>query len=273
MLEQLDILITGSSRPELFPYCLESFKRMIHFSGRMRFILHEDFVLPNKSDRVIGLSSIEDFDCILKTNPAQGLGNALVLGLKEVQTPFVFYLQEDWEFERPVDLDLLLYVMQQYDEINSFIFNKNRNFSGQMSFPMHECLFLYEVKACVSPGWFLLPSLWRTEFIRQRWKPHAERPEGKFTRSFGSHEQRKDSEFCKREMGAFLLGPAGDYRYVRHLGDSWRMAPWRMQGGKPGGNDISEAAVKTVRAPWLPPLPPRPSTKTKSGWYPEYETN
>ena len=61
-----------------------------------------------------------------------------------------------------------------------------------------------------------------------------------------------------------MLGGLGEYRIVRHIGGTWRMADWRMdqvstQPPKPAGVKHWEFMnVERDRAPWLPPLEKRP---------------
>lgn len=268
MKKEIDVIITASSRPELIDYCLEAFKDLIRFSGKMRFILHEDFIFPAKSELVIVKAKKYKFDVIFKSNPSKGLGWALMQALCEVKTKYCFYLQEDWEFEKSVDLDAIIEAMEEDKSVNSIIFNKNQTLPNHMGFQMKERQ-VGSLKLCTSPGWFLLPAVWRTDFIRSRWQVWQGRPEGCFTKIFGSHEVRLNPEYVIKHMGTYFYGGLSSYRFVRHLGDTWRMAKWRLEKGKPGGNDVLLEYVNRMRDPSLGPLPQRPSTKTKSGWFPE----
>lgn len=268
-METLDVLITASSRPELINYCYESVKKNILFSGDLRFILHEDFVFPEKSEQVLLWAKEKNIDMVLQTNPAKGLGFALMKMLGLVTTKYCFYLQEDWEFERYVDIDQLICTMESDEKINSVIFNKNRNQPGCMGFQTKECLFDTNLRLCTAPGWFLLPAIWRTDFIRSKWKEWDGRPEGAITNVFGSHEERSNPDYVIKNMGTYFYGGLREYRYVRHLGDTWRMAKWRLEENNPGGSDIPVEIGQRMRAPWLEPMPKRPSNKTESGWYPD----
>lgn len=269
MKREIDIIITASSRPELVDYCITALKNKMYYLGKVRFIFHEDFVFPKKSEIVIEQIKKYNIDLVLQTNPAEGLGSALMKVLSEVKTKYCFYLQEDWEFERVFDLDQIVWAMESDKTINSVIFNKNRTYPNQMGFQMKEYLLNSNLRLCSSPGWFLLPAVWRTEFVRDRWRVQKGRPEGSFTKGFGTHEQRKDPEYSAKHMGSYFYGGLGEYRYVRHLGDSWRMAHWRLEKGEPGGTDVEMGCIKNTRAPWLVEMPKRPSNKTKSGWFPE----
>lgn len=36
------------------------------------------------------------------------------------------------------------------------------------------------------------------------------RPEGYFTNAFGDHNTRMDCEYCRKNIGAYMLGKTGD---------------------------------------------------------------
>ena len=56
-------------------------------------------------------------------DPHIGLGPAMDEMFKLVETPYIINLQEDWIFERCIDLDRLLWVMDKHNDLNLLIFN------------------------------------------------------------------------------------------------------------------------------------------------------
>jgi hypothetical protein len=60
-----------------------------------------------------------------------------------------------------------------------------------------------------------------------------------------------DVKYCEKNIGAYIYGQQGEHRYVRHLGNDWRMADWRLENGRPGGRHHSNMD-KPYMAPWLP---------------------
>ena len=63
-------------------------------------------------------------------------------------------------------------------------------------------------------------------------------------------------------IGAYFYGGFGEYRYVRHIGGTWRMADWQRQNNKPGGVVHWEFVnVKRDRSPWLGEFVERPLNK------------
>lgn len=271
-MKRLDVLITASSRPQLINHCLRSFFSLLSWYGKSRIFVHEDFVFPEESEKAMEVwKKWEMFLTeVCRDSPPIGLGLTMERMLSRIESPFMFYLQEDWEFERRIDLDQVVWTMEQHEEINAIIFFKYRTPGTINGFPLEECNF-DGLKLCLYNTWSLLPGIWRSDFVKEHWVTRYERPEGFFTNSIGSHEQRMDPEFCRKHLGAYLYGPQGDYRYVRHLGNTWRMASWRLEEGQPGGNEPGPEFDLKNRAPWLPKMEQRPSRKSPTGYYPELE--
>lgn len=248
----IDILITGSSRPHLFPYFWKSFENMMHYRGEKRIIVHEDFVFPEESEKVVEWVSqnIPEAE-IIRHRPPIGLGPALDDLIKnKLKSKYCFYLQEDWEFERPVDVDEILWVMDRHEKINLVFFNKIRNDVSMNKSTQPEYNY-DELKMCLYHQWTFLPGIWRMSHVRKHWRCRFNRPEGYFTNSFGNHEQRMSNEFCEKNIGAYMYGRTGDYRYARHLGNDWRMAEWRLEKGKPGGCHDESRMDLPYMAPWI----------------------
>ena len=172
----------------------------------------------------------------------------------------MFYIQDDWEFERPVELDRILWTMDRYPKINCITFNKYRNMKPTDGFEDKE--YDYDgLKLCIYPGWQFLPGVWRMSVIKKKWTPKKIRPEGNWQNSFGKHDFRLNPQTLEDEIGAYMYGGLGEYRYVRHTGGTWRMADWQMKT-----NNYKPAGVKhwefqswmRDRSPWLGKLTKRP---------------
>jgi len=258
----LDVVITSSSRPQLYPFMWDSFNKMMVFRGNKRILCHEDFVFPKQSNMVVewleGKKKKGEIQEIYTHKPAIGLGMALTEMISKVNTKYMFYIQEDWEFERPVDVDRILWTMDNNPEINLIYFNKIRN-NGSINGAEQREYNFNGLKVCLSHYWAFLPGIWRMDFVKKHWKGTKSRPEGFFTNLFGDHKTRQDVEHCYDSFGAFMYGHQGDFRYSRHIGNDWRMAKWRLEEGKPGGNH-GEHMDLPYMAPWVP-YPKRPVQK------------
>ena len=258
----IDILIMGSSRPQLIPYMWESFKRMCIIRQPYRVFFHEDFAFPSTSAGVRKMlqdmkrnKSITDF---VYHNPAIGLGPAMDRMFKKyVTADYMLYLQEDWEFERPVDIDKITWMMDQNKDVNLVYFNKYRTtvaMSGFTQQPVNKS----GVNLCLSNSWPFLPGIWKMPFVRPRWRTRKNNPESWFTQVF---EGRENAGWCRKNMGAYIYGKQGEHRYVRHIGNSWRMARWRLEGGHPGGMIEWDVQDLPQKAPWIPLTPDVPLNK------------
>lgn len=263
---RISIVITGSSRPQLYPYFWESVKRMLFLREQPQVIVHEDFVFEKESNEVMKyLGALEkegEVHEIHYHNPAIGLGYTLDFLIRDVvKTDYILYLQEDWEFERPIDIDQMVYVMDQNPNINLIFFNKQLNYATLNGADQPQYTF-NGVDMCLYHSWTFLPGIWRMSKVTEKWRVRKERPEGYFSNSFGTHEQRMSVEYCEKNIGAYMLGPRGDYRYARHIGDDWRMAKWRLekvprtmtteeQVWTPGGCHDSVRMDLPFMAPWI----------------------
>lgn len=248
----IDVIVTSSSRPDLIPLCMESFKHKLFTRRPLRWLLFEDFVFPKASQRLVKWAESSGiFSSIHTQNPARGLGRMLDVALKKAQSKYIFYLQDDWYLERPVDLDQIIWTMDQYPEINMVTLFKNR-IKSVSGFPCPEYRY-GDLQLCLYNSWAFLPGVWRVEKVMSKWPAggFSDHPEGGFTNRFGGHTKRLDVDFVHNAMGTYLYGIPGDPRYVRHLGNNWRMANWRLENGKPGGSIESYQLAEVERAPWV----------------------
>jgi len=228
---------------------------MLFFRERPQVIVHEDFVFPNESEKVMtylrDLEEKGEMDYIFYHKPTSGLCFTLDFLIRDIiKTDYILYLQEDWEFERPIDIDQIVYVMDQNPNINLIFFNKSVNYATLNKADQPQ--YTYNgVDMCLYHSWTFLPGVWRMSKVVEKWRARVERPEGYFTNAFGTHEERMSVEFCEKNIGAYMLGPRGDYRYARHIGNDWRMAHWRLENGQPGGcHDASRMDLPHI-APWI----------------------
>jgi len=258
----IDVLIMGSSRPQLLEHTIDSFKKYVgDLSNRkLKYMLHEDFVFYGQSTMSLGIADTKGFDVIVKHEPKIGLGRAMDYMFKNhIKSKYFVYLQDDWEFERPIELDRIIWTMEQYPQINLVFFSHYKNVRPEVNSKEYD---FNGLKLCSYNGWSFNCGVWRRSIIDKKWGVREVRPEGYFTNQFGTHEQRQDPQYCYDNIGAYYYGGMGEPRYTRHLGSTWRMADWRLENGKPSGKrhweliDFSEH-----RAPWLGDLKKRPLNK------------
>ena len=252
------LFITASSRPQLIPYMWRSFKKYFHFRGDLKVIVHEDFVFQKESERSMAfweqLERNGEIHEVHSSKKAIGLGYAMNNILTQrIKTKYMIYIQDDWMFERPIDGDQLLWCMERNEKINMIVFNKIKN-NGSLNGVSQPQMEYSGVDMCLYASWSFMPSIWRMPFAMKHWRVRKDRPEGYMTNAFGNHEERSNNQHCIDNMGCYLLGKTGDFRYVRHIGNDWRMASWRLEDGKPGGCHDASRMDDPYRAGWLPEL-------------------
>lgn len=251
---KIDVMVISSSRPKLLPYLMNSFDKYVHFQGKIRKIIHEDFVFPKWSKEVVEYAK-ENFHRVLKDKPKVGIGHSIANCLREIKTDYIFNLQDDWEFELPIDLNHILYVMDRNPHINCIYFNKRRNLNiiNGYKFEEHEYDHL---RLCKSNHWPMGPGIWRTQFVKDNWEVIEK---GLTQEAFWN----KKIEKSKNNESIYIYGPLQYPRVIRHLGYTWAMKPRGNKSVKrdgPGGTikyDFSGQPAK-MRAPWLPPEEERP---------------
>lgn len=262
----MDVLITASSRPQCLVRTMDAFLKHIKYSKPFRFIIHEDFVFRKQSVetlRYIRESGL--FHEVMCSKSPIGLGRAIVRIFPKVKTKYVFYLQDDWEFERSVNLDDVVGVMDNYPDINQIFFNKYKTLGVVNGFhfderEVHPINSNKLLTICLNNGWQLLPAVWRTAWMMQRYRWYGEReqrPEGHFTNKLGSNRERMNPNFCAQNIGSYIWGKIKEYRYLYHLGNELRMASWRLEKGKPGGSHPPDSFDEKAKHPDVP-MPVKP---------------
>lgn len=249
----IDVTVFGSSRPQLIPSMWEWFRKMVIFRGKMRVLWNEDCVFPGQSEKVIKIvQKMKDVDKFFVRKPKIGLGRSMDEVFKHVKSKYILYLQEDWIFERPIDLDRIIWTMDENPEINCIFFHKIQNRRSLNGIAQPE--FNYDgLRLCLYHGWPFLPGVWRMSKVRKHWEMREHRPEGNFTQQLGTHEQRSNVKYLRNNVGCYMYGPHGDWRYVRHIGNDWRMADWRLEGRNlksPGGRHNARTMDFAYMAPW-----------------------
>lgn len=267
-----DVIITSSSRPELLKLTLDGMEKYIHFHGNFRFILNEDFVFPNESEKLVEWARksgyFKEEDIIINRKPL-GLEKALLNLMDRVKTPFCFHMQDDWVFERPIELDKVMYIMENIKEVNNILFYKARVPIVKDSVLMREYYFAqFPQFLTLDYSWELMPGVWRTSFAKpmikeamtikvNRFRPTQKNKfrtaPAKITNYLRPKSKRDDMDYLYHNMGVFFWGAWGEPRWCRHIGENARMEAWRLSGGQPGSeNQPQENSAVTNMAKWIP---------------------
>ena len=251
--KKCDVVITSSSRPELLKMTIKYFKKFIHYQGKFRFLLHEDFIFPKESEKVVDWAREEfgEENVFFHDPPIELIESAAFL-LKRVVTPYMIMLQDDWMFERPVELDRIIYLMDNYSHVNLVNFNKARNTikSGKWEqpeehFPKANC------EMCLKPQNFAFtPSVWRSSFAIPHYLKAKDKMNKKITAParMTSYLRSKNIDF-----GSYSWGRNKEPRLHRHIGDKMR-AEKHHRASDGGWGDENQDHVKNAKrnmAQWL----------------------
>lgn len=246
---ELDISIISSSRPECLDKMYKSFKKYVFTNSELRFIIHEDNCNNDKSNKVLQIISKwkENIKICGSTNHSNAKAMDYVKSIW--RTNYVFHIQDDWEFERPIELDRILWTMDNNPFIGCIFFNKQSNDTILDFEPLE--VEKDGLKLCTSYFWPFLPGIWRAKSFREHWQFRERNPEGFFNQQFGNVDILK-KRAAGDTLGFYMYGEKNTPRYVRHTGENLSTLPWKpdKQKKKP----IRDYSVSDLRcrAPWLP---------------------
>lgn len=240
------LIIFASSRPDLLEITLNSIEKFLIRRKPLKIIVNEDIVFTKQSERTVKLLKQWQQQGIIYeyyVSNSRGLGYSMDNMFNQYKYPYIINWQDDWELERPIDIEELVWIMQNNEQINQVIFNKYKNMDVLNGFKQIQYQFGYK-DFCINQYWMFIPSLWRMSFVRKYWKRFDNKPEANFKRMLTQHNSTE-------QIGAYLYDKMYTPRYVRHIGDDYRMAKWRLQNGKPGGEAKTEDQDKRYRAHWI----------------------
>ena len=215
----IDVIRTSASRPELFKASTRSLKEGLLYSGKLRWLMHENYLDREASKEIVRFAKESGlYEEILEADPSIGQGMALTRLLKRTRARYVFNFEDDWEIVRPIDLDAACRLMDENPGIHQIVFNKRDTMRDVNEFKKLEVDFS-GTKLVTCPHWRLTPALWRVSFIWPWW---AADDSGNFhwnlnDRMKGSRKMR-DAEWVVRHTGTYYMGKFDEKQFVRHLG-------------------------------------------------------
>jgi hypothetical protein len=171
----------------------------------------------------------EKYGLELYIRPKSGVKANLLEGLSKVTTPYVLFLEHDWAFRRPVELETLLDVFDKYDHVNIVRFNMRRNDSHYMwdHFSIEDER-IRELPLTMTSSWSNQAHIARVSKWRKDWIPMLG-PE-KSERSFGVEEVlynaynrdifNKGFHVSNADWGSYIYGPYHCAPYVYHTNGS-----------------------------------------------------
>ena len=225
----IDVMITSSSRPHLLITTVESFLERVRSENvSIRLLLHEDVIDKKKSEECIEWAEdTELFSTVISHGPYIGLGPSIYHMMKNhVTSDLMFYLQDDFVLIRHLDLDVAVNMFKNFPMINQIRYNKRKTMSYVGDNPKKrwlkkEMLFGNQVMT-VSPHWFLNPTIWRMNFITDKFVPSVVHCNWRTNDVLKQGREKKDltPEWIAENMGTFIFGGIGEPAFFQHIGYS-----------------------------------------------------
>ena len=213
--EIMDLLITSSSRVECLQKTMNSFFKYVKYSGDIRIILHEDFVIKKESKKVIEWAENQPFfDKIIQTQPAQRLGKAIESLLNECNDELALKWEDDWEFIKELNLDNVIQIFDDHKDVNQIMFNKKINPGFRQGFD-HKEIILNEQSLTLCREWGMAPAIWRLGWIKSKWKCYKNGDSVNLDLMGGIP---RSEEWCSKNLGAYWYDSPGNGKFVKHLG-------------------------------------------------------
>lgn len=217
MLDQLDIMRTSASRVDLFKYSTEAWRKFIKFSGKLRWMVHEDVLNDQRGSELVMWAKQNDYEVIVHRPPI-GQGRSLQELLNRVKTKYVLNCEDDFAPIREIDLDLAISLMESNPKVNQICFNKRQTMSGKPGFKK----LVIDVdghKLTTNPHWALIPALWRTDWIRPQWVPFSQGRHWDLNYMLkGKCEHVRPAEWVIENIGTYYMGDIGENQFTEHLG-------------------------------------------------------
>lgn len=170
------------------------------------------------------------FTTIYHSNPRIGRGPALNKLRKHANSKYIFYMEEDFDFIKHINLDELIGVMDNHPHINQIAFNwRNYPYVPKPKGPNGQDKYYYENRIFddhmmyVSERWTWQPAIWRKDWVMKYWNFSKVRSNKNFNLIFKKDigYEEWNPKWHEENIGAYFYGNSNDEKdiYVEHT--SW----------------------------------------------------
>lgn len=203
--------------------------------------------VPEQKTYLHNLQALSDkYDLEFYTQPNYGLREAVIKAVEKVVSPYVFFIEHDWEFVQQIPMSEIVRLLDECDSVNYVRFNKKENrfsqnhvmgekkingipftkvntFSNNPHITRTE--FLAEMLDIAYPkGIRSVRKIGFTEFVKEfiRIRLHDNPRNDDIERVVNSHYRKRiqedGSERVQSALGIYMYGGIGDGPYISHLG-------------------------------------------------------
>lgn len=153
----IDITMTATIRPEILKTTLESFcQNMFTDRSKYRLIINIDPIGEDTKPKYILYTAQKYFDNIVhRYSTESNFTKAMIWSWSQVQSDYVFNLQDDWRLLRPINIDDMIEILNTNPKLASLRLNKNET-------PINNG----DTDFTICPRISLNPILFKSEFIK-----------------------------------------------------------------------------------------------------------
>jgi hypothetical protein len=119
---QIDIIRTSTSRPEILQVTTDALNKHLKFSGQFRWILHEDVLDKNRFTNIS--KACKMYNVMSFNDPPVGLKESMNILLRQTKSKYVLNIEDDWRLLRDIEIDPLIEIMENNEDINQVAFHK-----------------------------------------------------------------------------------------------------------------------------------------------------
>jgi len=206
MINNLDITMTATIRPEVVNLTLKSFfKRFLYQIENVRLIINIDPIGDERHDAndVIIVCKKYFQNIIVNTPNTASFPKAAKWCWEQIESEFFLHLEDDWLLRKNINSKSVFELMSKNDEIKSVRFFLSKNKKTNLS----------DNRYCYSNGFSLNPSIVRTSFIKEILK--------RFDTDLDPEKQFSDL-VNDNKIKFILYGNKTDGNYTIDIGKKWR---------------------------------------------------
>lgn len=222
-MKKVQIIRTSASRSELLKASTESILNNLEYSGELEWILHEDVLDQSASNECINYSNqLNIYRTIGVDYPPLGHRRSFLWLFKHVTEDYVIHYEDDYILEKPVDLDLLIGIMEKYpDQINQIVFPKRDILPDKPGFSKIE-IELDGVTFTTCQHWMMVPAIWRMSYIKNAIDKlqvyYLEDFHWRLNRILKGSNLKHDAQWVIKNTKTFYLGKLRSGKLVEHIG-------------------------------------------------------
>lgn len=122
----IDITTTATLRPKILNHTLETFcNKMLTDKNRYRLIINIDPIGSDVYPKTVLAVAKKYFDNVVVNYPSQPcFTQAVIWCWSQVQADYVFHLEDDWELLVPIDIDMMIDILDKNKRMASLRLNK-----------------------------------------------------------------------------------------------------------------------------------------------------